>query len=354
MKQQDLTVVGLTRDNQKLVLVSDAGEEFTLPVDTKLRSALRGEATRLGQLEITMESTLRPRDIQARIRAGESPESVAAAAQTTLDRVMGYATPVLAERAHVAERAQRASVRRKAGDGPSRLLGDAVAEQLRSRNVDPGSVDWDAWRREDGRWTLVADYRAGGSSTRAEFLFDAPGRYVVPDDDHARWLVGEQAEDPQVRSRSAGSPRRLAAVSNDDELPLGEDAIGMVTPPEPTLEPADAEATTVDLSATARAVRESQRSGDPAAATGDADWMVTQASDRPARPAAPEAVPTGSPEPTEPTEPVAGADQGADPEPEPTPEPEPEQPSRRPVKKTKGRASVPSWDEIMFGGGRSE
>ncbi len=355
MKQQDLTVVGLTRDNQKLVLVSDAGEEFTLPVDTKLRSALRGEATRLGQLEITMESTLRPRDIQARIRAGETPESVAAAAQTTLDRVMGYATPVLAERAHVAERAQRASVRRKTGDGPSRLLGDAVAEQLRSRNVDPDSVDWDAWRREDGRWTLVADYRAGGTSARAEFVFDAPGRYVVPDDDDARWLVGEQAEDTQVRTRAAASPRRLSAVGGDEELPLGEDAIGMVTAAEPVSEPAsepaDAEATTVDLSATARAVRRSQRSGVPTAETGDADWIVTQASDRPARAAAPEAVPTEPTEPTEPPEPVAEAT----PDPEPETEPEPAaQPSRRPVKKTKGRASVPSWDEIMFGGGRSE
>ncbi len=106
-----------------------------------------------------MESALRPRDIQARIRAGESPESVAAAAQTTLDRVMSYATPVLAERAHIAERAQRASVRRRSGEGPSRPLGDAVAEHLRARNVDPAAVEWDAWRREDGRWTLVADYR---------------------------------------------------------------------------------------------------------------------------------------------------------------------------------------------------
>ncbi len=31
-----------------------------------------------------------------------------------------------------------------------------------------------------------------------------------------------------------------------------------------------------------------------------------------------------------------------------------EPPSRKPVKKTRGRASVPSWDEIMFGGGSSQ
>ncbi|HRD63882.1 MAG TPA: hypothetical protein PL137_23485, partial [Nocardioides sp.] len=38
---------------------------------------------------------------------------------------------------------------------------------------------------------------------------------------------------------------------------------------------------------------------------------------------------------------------------EPTDDPtdeEPEPATRRPVKKTRGRASVPSWDEIMFGG----
>ena len=92
MKEQDLTLVGLTEDKQKLVLVNQAGEEFTLPADARLRAALRGEHARLGQLEITMESALRPRDIQARIRAGESPEAVAAAAQTTIEKIMGYAT----------------------------------------------------------------------------------------------------------------------------------------------------------------------------------------------------------------------------------------------------------------------
>jgi hypothetical protein len=35
-----------------------------------------------------------------------------------------------------------------------------------------------------------------------------------------------------------------------------------------------------------------------------------------------------------------------------TPE-EPEEPSGRPSRR-KGRASVPSWDEIMFGGGKGE
>jgi hypothetical protein len=363
MTEQELTLVGLTEDGKRLVMVSDSGEQFTVPADARLRAALRSGDTRLGttdqQLEIQMESALRPRDIQARIRAGESPESVATAARTTLEKVMGYATPVLAERAHIADRAQRASVRRRAGEGPSRLLGDAVAERLRSRNVDPHTVEWDAWRREDGRWTLVADYRSGESPRHAEFVFDAPGRYVVAEDDEARWLVGERSASKGPQPRTAGAPgRRLSAVGADEELPLGEDAIDLVSEP-------DAEEPTEDLSGTVAALRE-QQAGEPVRGTGDADWMATQASDRlrpAARPAAetePDAEPgeePGSAEVAEPAppgegsaEPSAGdsagdaraADEPAGP------------PSRRQVKKSRGRASVPSWDEIMFGGERRE
>ena len=77
-----------------------------------------------------MDSVLRPRDIQARIRGGESPEDVAAAAQTSVDKIMGFATPVLAERAYQAELAQKASVRRRTATGPVGHLGQAVESFL--------------------------------------------------------------------------------------------------------------------------------------------------------------------------------------------------------------------------------
>jgi hypothetical protein len=343
---QDLTLVGLTEDRQRLILVSDSGEEYTLPADARLRSALRGDHARLGQLEIQMESALRPRDIQARIRAGESPETVAAAAQTTVDKIMAFAMPVLAERAHIAERAQQSSVRRKAGDGPARLLGDAVAERLRARSLDPDSVEWDAWRREDGRWTLVADYRSGESSRHAEFVYDAPGRYVVAEDDEARWLVGEQSTRKGPQPRTGGNARRLSAVSTEDELPLGDDVIGMVNdstdidaaPTVDELDEVGADEHTMDLSDAAASVRSRPAVpvDDPAAETADADWMATQASERSAVAAKAEA-----------EQPTANRDEPSDEEQESEP------PAKKPGKKGR-RASVPSWDEIMFGGGRSE
>ena len=324
-----LTVAGLSGDDKRLLLVSDSGEQFSLAIDARLRAALRGEHARLGQLEITMESTLRPRDIQTRIRGGESPESVAQAAQTSVDKIMPFAAPVLAERAHVADRAQRSSVRRKSGDAGARTLGDAVSSQLRPLNVDPTSVDWDSWRREDGRWTLTGSYITPKRKGTATFAYDAPGNFVIAENDDARWLVGEavaSAAAPAARDDlKKARQRRLTAVP-EDELPLGDDAIELAN------RGADPDAATMDLTETAARVR-GERPSD------DADISPTPEplADEPHREAEPE-------------EPAA--EQETEPETQPEPE-EPaaqEEPPAPPKRKSRGRASVPSWDEIMFGG----
>ena len=132
-----LTLAGLSDDGSRLLLVDDNGAEFTLDVDAPLRATLRGEHARIGQLEIQMDSALRPRDIQTRIRGGETPESVAQAAQAPIEKIMVFAAPVLAERAHVAQRAQASSLRRKAGDTGARTLGEAVSAHLHSLQRRP-------------------------------------------------------------------------------------------------------------------------------------------------------------------------------------------------------------------------
>ena len=311
-----LTLAGLSDDGKRLLLVSDQGVEFTVDADDRLRAALRGDHARLGQLEITMDSTLRPRDIQARIRAGESPESVAQAAQTSVDKIMPFAAPVMAERQHVAQRAQRSSVRRTGQTGGARTLGEAVSAHLRGANVDPDTVEWDAARREDGRWALTAEFATGPRSGTAKFTYDAPGNYVVADNDDAGWLLGDLREAPPAAAPRSGDDltraraRRLSAVS-DSELPLGDDAISMVR--------------------------------DENATVGSEQPVEAYLDDQP--PIETPAARHDTPE-VDPVDEVDGSDQDdTDSEEDPAPEPA----RKRPAKK-RGRASVPSWDEIMFGG----
>ena len=312
-----LTLAGMSADRQRLLLVDPAGNEFTLDVDHRLRAALRGETSRLGQLEIPMDSVLRPRDIQARIRAGETPEAVAQAAQTSLERILPFAGPVLAERQHVAERAQRSSLRRRSpGETGARVLGDAVAAHLRAQDVDPESVVWDSWRREDGRWALVAEFATIKRSGTAQFTFDMPGNFVVLENDEARWIVGEVLEEAAPPRDDLEDVRRRRRATDEGEL--GDDVLGLVQ---------EAESHPVESFLDTRPAADEQALAQEAADAAALDEPGDAA-------AAPDEQPAAEADET--TELPATADQPPAP--------------RRPAKGRRGRASVPSWDEIMFGG----
>ena len=135
---RQLRLVGLNEDGTRLVLRDEAAKaDYLLPNDERLSAALRGDRARLGQLEISLESQLRPREMQARVRAGASPEQVAKAAGLPLDKVMRMVAPVVAEREYVIERARVAAIRRVGSDGPGPVLEPTVIERLTARGVAP-------------------------------------------------------------------------------------------------------------------------------------------------------------------------------------------------------------------------
>src|SRR5215218_6474375 len=186
-------LVGLSPDGKSLIVATESGEELAVAVDERLHATLRGDRPRVGQLEIEMESTLTPRDIQSRIRAGSTLEDVAGVAGIPLDRVERFAGPVLAEREHMARLAMTSSVRRRGESSGHRSLRMAVNERLAARGVDPDSVAWDSYRLSDGRWKVTVDYQSGDLRRHAKFVFDASGRFSIAEDEEARWLLGEQS-----------------------------------------------------------------------------------------------------------------------------------------------------------------
>src|SRR6476661_5931387 len=118
---QELRFVAVSEDGQYAVLgVPGRSARFTLPIDERLRAVALGQTSRLAQYEIEVESPLRPKEIQARIRAGETAEGI------PVERVRWFEGPVLAERAYIATQAQSASVRRQGDSAPGPRLGDIV------------------------------------------------------------------------------------------------------------------------------------------------------------------------------------------------------------------------------------
>jgi hypothetical protein len=156
-----------------------AEERFALPIDERVRAAARGDA-RLGAIE-DLGNTLPPRVIQARIRAGESPEQVAFDSGTRVDRIMRFAHPVLQERARIAEQSLQARVRLSEGT-PTVPLEQFMAERLRLLGADLDAVRWDAARGADGTWLVTGAWKAGHKTGTTRWAYDIPARLVTPVD----------------------------------------------------------------------------------------------------------------------------------------------------------------------------
>lgn len=211
---------GLTPDGSELIVVTESGEELAVTVDDRLRAALRRDRPGLAQVEMLMESELRPREIQDRIRAGASAEQVAGDAGVDVARIQAFAAPVLAERAHVASLALASSVRRRGEPLVGHSLRQVVTEQLVAHGRSTADLQWDTWRGEDRQWRLVATLAEQGEDVPARrglFRFDLRARFSTAENDDARWLLAELTT---ARGTSTPDPDAEPTEDLEDSLAL--------------------------------------------------------------------------------------------------------------------------------------
>ena len=374
---QELRFVAVSEDGRYAVLaVPGRSARFVLPIDERLRAVALGQTSRLAQYEIEVESPLRPKEIQARIRAGETVEEIADAAGIAVERVRWFEAPVLAERAYVADQAQSASVRRHGDSTPGPRLGEVVAERLSAIGADPDGAQWDAKKRGDGTWQVQLTFTSGGDPLVAEWVFDPRRRHVLPADDNAARMSLPGAEPPRPAAPLPGEATvtrlapRLSTTSGHGAIAGHgqgnrvriERSAGSGTAPSasaPSASAPSASAPSASASApsgSASAPSASVPSGPvpsspapvvPSVPVPSLTVPPSSASRRAAdtarenRPADARPVETAAESPAVPDDAAAQAQAGGE-------------PAGRPGRKTaRGkRSSVPSWDEIMFGSSR--
>ena len=183
--QTQLRLIGVHESGEHLLLSDGDGGRYLLPLDESLKAAARRDRPRLGQLQIEIDGAIRPREVQALMRTGLTPDEIADRTGWSAERIRRYEGPVLAERAYAAELAQKVYVR--AGSDPL-TLGSRVQRRLHNREIDSSRTSWDAVRSEEGNWTVSLTFVAGGRERTASWFFDLEGRSVVPANDEARWL----------------------------------------------------------------------------------------------------------------------------------------------------------------------
>jgi Protein of unknown function (DUF3071) len=211
--------VALSEDGHALVLADEVGRLLALPVDERVTAAMRIERRGGGQLppglahDASAASSLSPRDIQARIRSGESADDVARVAGVPVDRVLRYAGPVLQERAMLAQHGRR--TRLKTSDKGASLA-EVVDARLAQHGIDAEKISWDAYRRDDGTWRILATWPSGKATAQAIWELDKSRQLITPHDDMAQYLCAERPT--QILGQDPPAPQHGHGLG---ELPRG-------------------------------------------------------------------------------------------------------------------------------------
>jgi len=123
-----------------------------------------------------------------------------------------YAGPVLQERAMLAQHARRTRLKTSDSGAP---LADVVDSRLAQHGIDAEKISWDAFRREDGTWRIVATWPSGKATAQAIWDLDKGRQVVSPHDDMAQYLCAERptqilGQEP-VPERGFGADRSFGA-----------------------------------------------------------------------------------------------------------------------------------------------
>ncbi|ERS57928.1 MULTISPECIES: septation protein SepH [Corynebacterium] len=223
---RELFLVDSESSEDSLVLRTEEGEEFSLPITDELRSALTPAASKPEPPKLAPmpkpsheeeEKQIRPAEIQNRIRAGASTAELAEEMHVDESRIEPFAYPVMLERNRISEVAKQAHPVRE--DGPAKLtLWEVLASSFAARGHSLSESTWDAYRHQGEPWVVRVTWKAGLSENEAEWTFKQS--MSSPATVEARNSVAADLTDPDfvqpVRSlTSLGSGRYDEAIDGD-------------------------------------------------------------------------------------------------------------------------------------------
>lgn len=338
---QELKVIGV--ENGSLLVASDDGAEYRVEVDETVQSRLRASMPDPGPLR-----RLAPREIQAQIRAGMTAEDVARVTGASLEYIKRFEGPVLAEREYVVESALNVPVHMAVETDPL-ASGATFGSVIRERLAEAGATGerWASWKEQGGGWIVKLTFTAGEIARDARWGFEPKKQSLQPLNQEAVQLSQQGELPPSLipRLRAVPLDERDDARFDSGAFAVDSDDDGTVVTaveftqlefgarPATVEEPSGTHHTADLLEALRR--RRGEREPldlddvDPGLASHPSTGVVKLV-DVPLDGVPEEPVPA-----TFTTAPTAKASGSSG--------------ATGPLGKRRGRASMPSWDEIVFG-----
>ncbi|MFS0912781.1 septation protein SepH [Microbacterium sp. 179-I 3D2 NHS] len=340
---ENVTIVGT--EAGVLVLATESGERFALPIDDVLQREIR-RATR--QADPTAQRlAASPRDIQAQIRAGLTAAEVAELLGISIDDVVRFEGPVLAEREHIIGQALAVPVLIGSEVEPDAqpTFGAAVRDKL--AEVAATAERWASWKEESG-WVVKLEFTANDVDHDARWSFDPRRSSLSPLNADATQLSrqGSLPEGLIPRLRAVDHERTASPYKDDSRFDSGAFGPRLVPTPETAEEPGGPERS--NAAAQDAAINRAPESQTTNPETADLlEALRRRRGQRETAPVLPDETDDHSEQ-----HPIAlfdAFDQGDEPDaPEPAPQPSSNDSADGNARRRR-RNAMPSWDEIVFG-----
>ena len=212
----ELELLGTSADGESLVLTDAQGERYSVLISDELRGATRRDRPRVELAPA--RPTLAPRDIQALLRAGATPQEIASEHGMEVSAVERFEAPVQAEKDYALTRARAVRV----GEGGP-TMGDLVVDRLAARGVDPASLEWSATREVGEPWQIIVTFVQGAAEHAAHWHLSNSGSLEAIDQE-AQWLT-EQVSVSPTASIFTPLPRTAPTPDPDEEDLRNREAI---------------------------------------------------------------------------------------------------------------------------------
>jgi len=218
----ELRATGKSEDGNSLTLTDSASAEYTLRISDSLRSLVNQQ--RLTSVPDDDAPRLSIKEIQSRLRSGESAENIARDADLPLEKIERFSGPIIQERRHIIDTAQNIIVERDPNRDPL-TFGNAVTKRLAPRQIDLSSLEWSTWRLEDSSWIIRLTYPNRDGSGTADWSFDASRKVLEPLDEDAEWFAGGESSPFKSVTTTTGvihpsAPRVIIDSAPISQLPV--------------------------------------------------------------------------------------------------------------------------------------
>ena len=195
----ELRLTGKNPEGTHLTLTNPTGEEFTVRISDTLRATVN--QPRLAAVVASDDvETMSVKEIQRRLRAGETMDAIARDGHISVEKVERFAGPILQERVYILDQAF-AVVLRKESARDQETFFDIVISRLAPMGVDSDSLSWNSWRIDDGTWTIDLSYPNRDGHGSATWNFDLNRRSITATNENARWMLGQE---PAARTQTPG------------------------------------------------------------------------------------------------------------------------------------------------------